>query len=448
MSAKLPRPARTPRRATLRRALGVVGALTATTALAACSSGSSTGASGTASGTYSAPSSSLSATLTYAVWDQTQVKAIDANLAGFNKEYPNIKVNVTVIPFADYWTKLQTEASSNSLPDIFWMNGPNFQLYAANGKLAPITNEVKAGAINPKNYSASLDSLYTYNGVEYGVPKDFDTIGTWVNKALFQEAGVPLPSDDWTWADFQKDANEISQNLKSKGIYGISAGMDGQTTYYPTIFQAGGYVISPDGTKSGYDDPATEQGIEFWADLMKSGASPSMKQLTDTPGDQWFVSGKSAMYQGGDWARTEIAGAPIAKDVQVYPLPKGKVNANVIHGVSNVVAAGGKNVAAAQALQVYLASKPAQLQQGNMGAVIPAYMGTQAAFADSMPGVNLQTFLDEVAVAKPFPVSKDTAAWNTLEANLLPEAFSGQKSVAAVGAELANEMNQALAKEK
>jgi multiple sugar transport system substrate-binding protein len=438
-------------RAGRRTALGVASAITATAFLAACSSsasstGSSTGASSAPSNGYSAPAASTSATLTYAVWDQTQVKAIDANLAGFNKQYPNIKVNVTVIPWADYWTKLQTEASSSTLPDIFWMNGPNFQLYASNGKLAPITSQVSAGAIDPKNYSSSLDSLYTYNGVEYGVPKDFDTIGIWVNKALFAEAGVALPTPGWTWADFQKTANEISQKLKSKGIYGITAGMDGQTTYYPTIFQAGGYVVSPNGTTSGYDTTATEQGLQFWANLIKSGASPSIKQLTDTPGDQWFVSGKSAMYQGGDWARSEIGAAPISKDVQAYPLPAGKDNANVIHGVSNVVAAGGKNLAAAQALQVYLASKQAQLQQGNMGAVIPAYNGTQTAFAKSMPGVNLQVFLDEVSVAKPLPVSKDTAAWNAFESSLLPQAFSGQQPVANVGSQLASEMNQALAK--
>lgn len=422
-----------------------VAALASAVALAACSQSSASSTSSSA--TYSAPSKSLSANLTYAVWDQTQVKAIDANLAGFNKIYPNIHVKVSVIPFADYFTKLQTEASSNTLPDVFWLNGPNFQLYASNGKIEPITSEVKAGAIDPSNYSSSLDKLYTYKGVEYGVPKDFDTIGIWVNKSLFQEAGVPLPTNGWTWAQFQSTAKELSDKLKSKGDYGIVAGMDGQTTYYPTIFQAGGYVISPDGAKSGYGTSATEQGIQFWTNLIANGSSPTIKQLTDTPADQWFVSGKAAMYQGGDWARTEIGSSPIGKDVQVYRLPVGKEDANVIHGVSNVVAAGGKNIKAAQALQVYLASKPAQQQQGDMGAVIPAYNGTQTAFAKSYPGVDLQLFLDEVKVAKPLPVSQDTAAWNTDEAALLPEAFSGQEPVAKVGQQLASEMNAALAKE-
>jgi multiple sugar transport system substrate-binding protein len=427
-----------------RQLVGAVGVLAAAALLAGCSSSGGTTA---ASGGYKAPSKKLSANITYALWDQTQVKAIDANLKGFNKLYPNIHVNVDVTPFADYWTKIQTEATSNTLPDLFWLNGPNAQLYESNGKVAPITGEVKAGAIDPKNYPAALDKLYSLNGTAYGVPKDFDTIGLWYNKAIFAEAGVAVPTDSWTWTDFQTAAATISQKLKSKGIYGAAAGMDGQTTYYDTIFQAGGSVISSDGKKSEYDSTATENGIKFWTDLIASKGSPTIAQLTDTPADQWFVSGKVAMYQGGDWARSEIAASPVAKDVQVAPLPAGVKKATVIHGVSNAVAANSKHMAAAQALQVYLASKAAQLQQGNMGAVIPAFNGTQTAFAASMPGVNLQTFLDEVKYSVPLPSSKNTAAWNTFEANLLPQAFSGAQPVDTVLKQLTTQMNGALAKE-
>lgn len=409
--------------------------------LAGCSSGGGGGSSDAVAG------HDQKADITYAVWDQNQVAAIKANLKGFNKEYPNIKVNVDVTPFGDYWTKLQTEASSDTLPDLFWMNGPNFQLYASNGKLEPITSVVKSGAIDPANYPKSLNQMYTLGGVQYGVPKDFDTIGVWVNKALFAKAGVDLPKAGWTWDDFQKIGAEISHTLKSDGDYGAAAGMDGQTTYYDTIFQAGGQVISADGKTSGYDTPEARAGIQFWTDLISSGASPTMAQLTETTADQWFLSGKLAMYQGGDWFRAALVGTSLEKDVVVVPLPKGKVQATVIHGVSNVVAADSKNKAAAQALQAYLASKPAQQQQGDLGAVIPAYNDTQQGFVSSMPGANLQVFLDELDYAKPLPISKNTAAWNALETKYLPDAFSGKVPVATALKELAAQMDAALGKE-
>ena len=439
------RPART---YTRRRALGLATSA-GLVALAGCGSGGGPGAGAAPDQqtSYAPAPADLQAELTYGVWDQTQVKAIKANLAEFAKAYPGIKVNVNVTPYADYWTKLQTQASSNTMPDLLWMNGPNFQLYAGNGKIAPITAEVSAGAIDPANYPPALNELYTLGGVQYGVPKDFDTIGVWVNQALFEQAGVDLPREGWTWADFQTTAQTISAKLQNKGIYGAAGGMDGQTTYYNTIFQAGGEVISEDGAKSGFDNPASVEGLDFWHQLLASGGSPSMKQLTDTTADQWFVSGKLAMYWGGSWARTQIGDSPVAKDTAVVPLPVGKQQATVIHGVSNVVAAASKNLPAAQALQVFLASQPAQQQQGDLGAVIPAYTGTQQAFAGSMEGVDLSMFLDAVSYAKPYPVSKNSAAWNALETSMLPEAFSGEKPVPEVASELATKMNALLAKE-
>jgi multiple sugar transport system substrate-binding protein len=429
----------------VRRALaGIVTAVGITALIAGCSTTAGAGSSGDA---YTPPAKDLKAEITYSFWDANQKAAIEANLVGFNKEYPNIKVNLDVTPWEGYWTKIQTQASSDTLPDLFWLNGPNFQLYASNGKVQPITSEVDGGYIDTANYPSSLVDLYKLDGVQYGVPKDFDTIGLWYNKAIFAQAGVETPTADWTWKDLQEASNAISTALSSQGIYGVAAGMDGQTTYYNTIFQAGGDVVTDGGKASGYDSAADQSGIQFWTDLIASGASPSIQQLTDTPADQWFTSGKVAMYYGGSWARTEIAGSSVAADVDVAPLPGGVQKATVIHGVSNVVAANSKNTQAAEALQVYLASKEAQQQQGDLGAVIPAFNGTQQSFADSYPGVDLQVFLDATAYAKPLPVSKNSAAWNALESKLLPDAFSGAVPVATATADLAKQMTALLVKE-
>jgi multiple sugar transport system substrate-binding protein len=425
------------------RALGTL-ALTSTVALLASACGGGNTAGG-GTGEYAPAAEDLTATITYGLWDQQQVDAIEESLAGFNEQYPNITVNLSVTPFSEYWTKLQTQASSDTLPDLFWMNGPNIQLYALNGKLEPITGEVDAGAIDPANYPESLVDLYTVDDVLYGVPKDMDTIGVWINKELFERAGVAVPSADWTWDDFQTTAAEISTALAGEGSYGGAGGMDGQTTYYNTIFQAGGQVI--EGDSSGYNTPEAQAGIQFWTDLIASGGSPTMAQLTDTSADQWYTSGKLAMYWGGSWFRSALTDVPFVDSVDVLPLPQGEEQATVIHGVSNVVAASSQNKQAAQALQVYLASEEAQLQQGEFGSVIPAFNGTQGSFGESLPQANLQVFLDATEYAQPLPVSANTAAWNALEAELLPQAFSGERPVAEVTEELAEKMDEALAKE-
>ncbi len=425
-----------------RAALGLGAAVGLTALLAGCAAGPTGGA----DEDYTPPASDLAAEITYSFWDASQQPAIEANIEAFHELYPNITVNLDVTPWGDYWTKIQTQASSDTLPDLFWLNGPNIQLYASNDKVAPVTALVDGGHLDLADYPSALVDLYNVDGVQYGVPKDFDTIGLWYNTAIFEQAGVEVPTADWTWDDLSEAANAISEALGDQGIYGVAAGMDGQTTYYNTIFQAGGEVITAAG-ESGYAEPATQEGLQFWTDLLASGASPSMQQLTDTPGDQWFTSGKVAMYYGGSWFRGAIGGSPVEADVQVAPLPQGEERATVIHGVANVVAANSENKQAARALQAFLASEEAQRQQGEVGSIIPAFAGTQSTFAESLPGVDLQVFLDAVEYAKPLPVSKNSSAWNAFEAELLPDVFSGARPVADVTAELAEQMNGALAKE-
>ena len=442
MKSMFPSARRTPGRPPARRlAAGI--ALGVGLAMVAGGCGSDTAADDNAE--YSTPDKDLEASITYGVWDKNQVAAIEENIDAFNEEYPNIDVTVNVTPYAEYWTKLQTQASSDTLPDLFWINGPNIGLYASNDKLEPITGAVEAGDLDPANYPEALVDLYTIDDVQYGVPKDFDTIGIWANKALFEKAGVELPSGDWTWADFQKTAADISAALAADGAYGGAGGMDGQTTYYNTIFQAGGTVIE-DG-ESGYASEETQEGIQFWSDLIASGGSPSIQQLTDTTADQWFTSGKLAMYWGGSWFRSALTDTELESDIVVLPLPQGKKQATVIHGVANVVSAASKEKQAAQALQVFLAGKEAQQQQGDAGAVIPAFEGTQSAFTASMPDADLQIFLDALEYAQPLPVSKNSAVWNAFETDLLPRAFSGEQPVAEVSEELATKMNSALAEE-
>lgn len=402
-------------------------------ALAGCAGGPADGGDG------SGP-----AEITYALWDKNQVPALEQNIKDFNKEHPEIKVTIDVTPWEQYWTKLQTQASSKTLPDVFWMNGPNFQLYAGNGQLEKITDEV-----DPGDYPQALNDLYSLDGTQYGVPKDFDTVALWYNKDLLAKAGVEAPTDSWTWDEFHTAAKTVSDSLKGEGVYGVVAGLsNGQSSYYDSILQAGGEILTDDGTKSGYDSPEAIKGIQFWTDLIADGSSPSVQQLADTDADSWFETGKAAFFYSGTWSVSRLAESDVADQISVAPLPKDERQATVIHGLANVVSANSKHKAAAQAFQDFLGTELAQKTQAEMGAANPAFNGTQQAFVDSQPTFNLQVFLDAATdYAFPYPASKNTAAWNQLEAELLPAALSGERPVADVAKDLAEQMNAALADE-
>ncbi|MGH8966478.1 MAG: ABC transporter substrate-binding protein, partial [Actinomycetes bacterium] len=353
---------------------------------------------------------------------------------------------IQVTPYEQYFTKLQAAAGGGAAPDVFWMNGPNFKLYASNGVLAPLSDQVKQDGVDTSVYPDALVDLYSLEGKLYGLPKDFDTIGLWYNTTLFDAAGIDYPDESWTWDDLQAAAAKLSD--KKKGTYGITAALEGQQDYYNTILQAGGHVISEDGTSSGYDDPATIEGLRFWTDLIESGSSPSLQQMTDTLPLQWFESGKTAMFYGGSWNVAEFKSNEYTADkVDVAPLPRGQERAVVIHGLANVINAKTEHPDAAWKFLSYLGSEEAAKTQAETGTVIPAYSGTQQAWVDSSPQYNLQVFLDAAEYAKPLPVSSNTAAWNAHEAKYLTEAWAGRMDVAEAAARIAEAMEADLAEE-
>lgn len=432
--------------------IAIAAAATAALSLTACGSGASgSGAHQTKAAAQPSNPADLKANITYAIWGSNETAAAQKVVADFNKTYPNVHVSVQTAPYASYWTKLQTEAKSKTLPDVFWMNGPNFQLYAAGGMLQPMTGLIDNKKIDPADYPKSLNELYTYDGVEYGAPKDFDTIAVLVNKQLFQQAGVPLPKAGWTWSDFNRTVSQLRAKLKPQNKFAVDADLvnGGQQAYYNTIAQAGGYVISPDEKKSGYDTPAGIKGLKFWSDLVANGSMPTLAQQADTAGLSRFLSGTVAMFWDGDWDVKQIADSPVGKNLTVVPLPKDVKQATIIHGLANVISSSTSHRAAAEAFVTYLAGQQAAQTWAKEAGVIPAYNGGQQDFLSVAPGANLQVFLDGAKnYAVPYPISKNTDVWANAEGTILPPGFSGQQPMDQVAKQMAATMNKALAKEK
>ncbi|MEW1718888.1 sugar ABC transporter substrate-binding protein [Streptomyces sp. NPDC093109] len=385
-------------------------------------------------------------TLSYAVWDKNQKAVMEKLGKEFSASHPGVTVKVQLTPWLDYWSKLKTVVTGGSAPDVFWMNGPNFQLYASNGVIRPLDKEIAEAEVDLNVYPKALVDLYTYENKVYGLPKDMDTIGVWYNKKLFDAAGVKAPADDWTWDDFRTASAALTD--PAKGVYGTAAQLTSFQEYqYNTIAQAGGYVISPDGKKSGYDDPKTIEGLRFWTDLIKKKQSPDLKTMSDTAPLQLFEAGKVAMYWGGSWNAGEFSANDYTKDkVDVAPLPKGEKRATIIHGVANVVSAKTAHPKEAWQFVEFLGSRKAALDLGKSGP-LPARDGTRQAWLDTYPQYRLQTFLDALDYAVPFPVSKNTAAWNEAELTHLTKAWTGEQPVGEASEDLAAAMNDLLAKE-
>jgi len=394
-------------------------------------------------------SSSGNSTLTYAIWDKNQEPGMRAMADAFEKKNPGIKVNVEVTGWDQYWTKLDAGATGGSLPDVFWMHPNQAARYSSNGVLTDLTDKIKGSSlVSLDKFPKDLVKVYENNGKEYAIPKDFDTIGLWYNKKLFDEAGVAYPTDKWTWNDMLAAAKKITNT--EKGIYGFGAPLDMQQGYDNFIFQNGGEVISADKTKSGFDTPAVKEAMQWYIDLsLKEKVSPNQQQFSENSYTAFFESGKTAMGLFGSWMLSEFkANEYVAQNCDVAVLPQGKQRATIYNGLGNAIAASSKNQEQAWKFVEYLGSEEANKIQAESGVAIPAYQGTTDLWMKTQTKFNSKVYADMLTYAKINPYSKETDKWQTAEKESLLNAFTGKVSVNDACDEVAKKVNAVLATEK
>ncbi|MFG1622018.1 ABC transporter substrate-binding protein [Kribbella sp. NPDC049227] len=389
-------------------------------------------------------------TLTYAIWDQAQAAAMKQIIQEFHTQHPNIDVQVQVTPWESYWTKLQTSVTAGSGPDVFWMTMVYAQYYAIGGGVAALDDQVKKSKLDTSVYVPAVTKAYTVDGKLYGIPKDVNGFGLCYNKKLFDAARVKHPDASWKWTDVIAAAQKLTN--QQKGVYGFVAPEADELSWYLTVPQVGGQVISPDGKSSGYDQDATIQGIQFWTDMItKYHVSPTLQQTTDTDPLAMLTSGKVAMRYCGSWEPEEIAAVPYGKaNIGIAPLPAGPTGKRDYYsnGLANSISAKTKHPEQAWQFLQFLGSERAAEIQAKTGTVIPAYQGHADAYAKAMPEFDLQVFVDHLKYAQPFPASTDTSVWRDEVTKQFAEAWTGKAPVADVARSVAETMNTALSKEK
>jgi multiple sugar transport system substrate-binding protein len=408
--------------------------------LAACSGSNSGGNTGGSSG-----SSGGKKTLNVALWDENAKGFLDETIALYKKDHPNVDVKVTYTPWADYWTKLKTSLAGKGGPDVFWMNGPNIYAYASSGLVKDLQPLIDKDSMDTSVYTPALVDLYTYKGNLFGIPYFLDSIGLYYNKEIFDKAGVSYPDDTWTWDTVSENAPKLTD--KDNGIYGFIANTANQTGYYNFIHQAGGNIINPDKSKSGFNTPETLSAFEWMDSFMKNGDSPTQQQQLETEPLQLFGSGKAAMFTAlsvNGPQLNEMLGDKLA----VAPLPAGKQKASIVHGLSWSINNNTKNEQEAWDLVKVLTSKEGNMKLANSGFSIPAYKGTEDGWLKSIPSLNLQVFVDALEYGVPYPVSEKTAEWQAVETKEIQDAFLGKKSFADALKALAEGMDNILAEEK
>ena len=390
----------------------------------------------------------LSGEVHYAYWQDALGGYLEECKTNFETANPGVTVVLEPTAWGEYWTKLETAATGGQAADVFQLNGPNINKYAFAGVAANLDSYVANSSVDMANYPQALVDLYTVDGSVYGIPMDYDTIGLWYNKELFDAAGIAYPDENWTWEDLTAAAEALTD--PANGVFGIAAGYADQGGFYNTVPALGGYIISDDHTKSGFSEQATIDGIKCWVDLMEKGYSPSQTSIDENPDYMQFMSGKIGMMFAGDWfAATFVTDEAFAAkcDCTYLPLMNGN-RKTVIHGKANCVNAFSGNLDAAWAWVEYLAGDEANEILGKTGAAIPSHTAYSALFFEQYPQFNMNIFLEEAKnCAATYPSSKTSAEWGDIIWNELVPVFKLEVPVEDACANIATQMDALLATE-
>ena len=235
-------------------------------------------------------------TITYCNFNANggQEGTLDEMVAAFEKEYPNIKVEVETIAYDDYFTQMQTRVAGGTAPDCYELNIENFAAYANKGLLAEITG-ADTSALNETALGA-----FNVGGKQFGLPESFSNVILIYNKDLFDAAGVAYPTDDWTQDDLQKAAEAI------RALDDNTFGIWQPITYnemFKVVAQYGGTLLNADKTAFTINSAENLKAMQTLVDrVLVSNVQPTAEQAGSMGDWDWFMSGKLGMIPTGIWA--------------------------------------------------------------------------------------------------------------------------------------------------
>ncbi len=206
-------------------------------------------------------------------WEQEVV------IPDFEAKHPNIKINLTIVTWDDFDTKMQTMIAAGTPPDIWSHWGPSgFADYVIRGLAADLTPYIEQDNYDTSDFIPEVLDIYTIDGKIYGLP--FLTTASFIfyNKDLFDAAGVEYPTSDWddtswTWDAFVEKCGEMTQVTgdPETDIYGCNLGFWPNDAYlwlwgndlYPDEAYSTGFA-----SEAFFDTPAAEASLQARQDMV------------------------------------------------------------------------------------------------------------------------------------------------------------------------------------
>ena len=315
----------------------------------------------------------------------------------FKSRNPGIEITPVAVPTSLGWTgfidAVNSRIAGGRAPDICQVATQGLLLFATRAE--PIDDLIKRdqGEIDQilsdvsPNWKTWLAQT-SPDGKQYYLPgESFNTMCIWYNTELFAEAGIPDPSPNWTWSDFEDVCRKLA---KPPDRYAYNIDIRGGASFQsidPWLRTNGASILSDDWKRATLDSPAAIEAVTFEKSL-------ATQRFIPTPGgtfDQYAaaVQGKLAMIGGGRWPVLSLRDH--LSKWKIVPWPQNKMKGSPVGWRSNAIMASSQNKEAAWQFVKFASTKESSeyfnVRQPSSG--VPAHSSLFTQFAASgPPGTN------------------------------------------------------------
>ncbi|MBE3582488.1 MAG: sugar ABC transporter substrate-binding protein [Limnochordaceae bacterium] len=281
----------------------------------------------------------------------------------FETRFPQYELKVQVSAFDEYPTKIVTQIATGTAPDVFMTWAQYKPKWVKEGLLLDVTQRWANSSklAEERFYPAAVDAA-RYDGRMYGVPYDYNAMVWYVNTSILDQAGLPLPSDDWTVDQMRQISRKTLDPVK--GISGPGIPLDwGWGPNIQWYYNWTGHEwLDETRTKVLVDDAKSLQMYDWWLQAAKDLKLPAGQGKGD------FFGGYQSMWEGWfSYTRLVAQSIKAAKGAQLYdwtimPYPKSPagIQRNFAQGHMFSIPAASKRPDDAWKLAEWLASSEAQ----------------------------------------------------------------------------------------
>lgn len=248
----------------------------------------------------------------------------DMAVAQFMADNPDIQVEITGYPPNDEgFTKLSTALQSGEGIDLLRLPSDRLPGFVAEGLIAPIDDYLTADDTSDI-YPNLLNAVRLEDGSAYAWPLWVVPMGMYLNKTVFAEKGVELPSKNWTWDEFIETAKALTFTRENgEQVYGFSGFVDpGVVNTWALFMNQDPSVrpVTPEGT-FGFATETAAAGMERYASMALEHkiTPPDFGAQKDSDVKGGFTNGQYAMIVDATGPAAQFRRDGV--DFEIYPIP-------------------------------------------------------------------------------------------------------------------------------